>query len=89
MRVSILPLSRQVRQVVAPVGGDLVEHRIEDVDAGSHSAEVVAAGAIVHDLRRLHLGLLLEFVDDLPLSIVIGSQCDFGSHRTPFYGPRP
>ena len=32
---------------------------------------------------------LLEFVDDLKPSIVIGSQCDFGSHRTPFFGPRP
>ena len=67
--------------MAAPVQVDLVEHLIEGVDASSHSAEVVAAGAIVHDLGRLHLGLLLEFVDDLPPSIVARSAISAATER--------
>lgn len=79
--VGVSVLGARVQGVLgARVQGDRVNVLGARVGIGGLGAQVVGPGAICGHLLRLHLGLLLKLVKDFPPALVIGSQCDYGSH---------
>jgi hypothetical protein len=79
-------LAPPVVDVVLPIRGDAVEHRVEVSDIGLLRDEVIAARAVIDDMRRRLTRALLKHREDLSTAVVLRAQGDYGAnaaHSTP------
>ena len=58
----------------------LISRRVGSIDLGLFRIEVITTGAVVDHLHWLDVESRFELVQDFLAPVILGTQCDHGSH---------